>query len=68
MRFGIIFCYSKYQNPRDKTEALVLLKTCNKINMLLFLFLGLFGLLYLSAMQRICLLAGAIASASHTLN
>ena len=50
------FINVKYRNPRNKTETLIFV-------------ICLFGLiLYLSAMHRICILAGAIKSATHALN
>ena len=54
-----IFHDSKYRNPRDKTEALVLFKKRKKQACLA---------LYLSAMHRVCKLAGAMALAAITLN
>ena len=62
-----IFRSSKYRNRRNKTEALVLLKKRDKKDTFVILKL-VFGLLYLSAIHRICIPAGAIVSATHTPN
>ena len=61
-----MFCSFKYQNPRDKIEVLVLLNESNKWDT--YVIFRLFGLLYLSAMHRKCIPAGAIISVALTLN
>ena len=58
----INICISKYRNPRNKTEALVLLKKRNT-----FVFQTCLDY-YLIAMHRICITACAIISAAHILN
>ena len=69
LRFRIrlkVFRNSKYQNPRNKTEALVLLKKRNKF--VIFRLVWLITYVYLSAMHRICIPAGAVILATPTLN
>ena len=51
--YKYVLCNSKYLNIRSKTEALVLLKKCNKKDT----FVIFFGLLYLSAIHRICVVS-----------